>query len=386
MTDLSNISISNETDLSPKSKSERNLGIDLLRCVAMIMVVMLHLFNRAGAGSAIAGNETVKELAVPLRIFLAGCVNIYAIISGYVMLKSKFRLSKIIELWLQVFITGVTLSIVSSLIIPGSIPTSIWVRSFMPVTQKEFWYFSAYVGVFMLSPIVNKGILSLTRNQSLALLFGCFSLFSVGTIAGRTYIGDPFSMGSGYSVIWLLVLYIMGACMKQSGFLSKTKKSWLFLALFVSYNLCWLINWVLNLEGIPESIADLDGLLSNYVSPFLTVNAVLLLSLFSKIDIKNKIAQALIRFFAPLTFGVYIIHIHHAFWRPLNGSFKFVRDIPDTAQLPFIIISAVVLFILFALIDFVRKIIFKLCRIDKFSVFLDKKLHIAWRKLCGDNK
>lgn len=383
---MTKINISNDVDLTLNKKSERNLGVDLLRCVAMIMVVMLHLFNRAGAASAISGNETVKELAVPLRIFLAGCVNIYAIISGYVMLKSKFRLSRIIELWLQVFITGVTLSIVSTIFIPGSIPTSIWVRSFMPITQKEFWYFSAYVGVFMLSPIVNKGILSLTRNQSLALFFGCFFLFSVGTMAGRTYIGDPFSMGSGYSVIWLLVLYIMGACMKQSGFLSKTRKGWLFLAFLVSYNLSWLIDWVLNLKGIPEPIAKLDGLLSNYVSPILTINAVLLLALFSKFEIKNTVASALIRFFAPLTFGVYIIHIHHAFWRPLQGSFRFVKDIPDAAKLPFIIISAVLLFIFFALIDFVRKIIFKLLKIDKFSVFLDKKLHIVWRKLCGAGK
>ena len=66
------------------SMEERNYGIDLLRIVSMMMVVLLHVL---GQGGILDGSDplTVKsETAWLLEIGAYSAVNIYAMISGYV--------------------------------------------------------------------------------------------------------------------------------------------------------------------------------------------------------------------------------------------------------------------------------------------------------------
>ena len=83
-------------------KKERNYGIDLLRIVSMIMVVLLHVLGAGGLLEATFGiNNKIVWL---LEVFAFCAVNCYALISGYVGVNSKFKLSNILILWLQVFI------------------------------------------------------------------------------------------------------------------------------------------------------------------------------------------------------------------------------------------------------------------------------------------
>lgn len=54
------------------------------------------------------------------------------------------------------------------------------------------------------------------------MLFGCIVLFCVIAGIGYSYQGDAFYLVGGYSVLWLLVLYVIGACLKKSGLFSRT--------------------------------------------------------------------------------------------------------------------------------------------------------------------
>ena len=87
-------------------KRERNYGIDLLRMVSMILVAVLHVLGQGGVISE-AGKHTpfnAYKVAWFLEIAAFCAVNCYAAISGYVGIKSKFKYSNIIYLWLQVIV------------------------------------------------------------------------------------------------------------------------------------------------------------------------------------------------------------------------------------------------------------------------------------------
>ena len=77
--------------------------IDLLRIIAMYMVVVLHIL---GCGGIL---ETCKKFSLNYYVawFLetaAYCaVDVFAMISGYVMVNTKFNGFKMIPLWLTVF-------------------------------------------------------------------------------------------------------------------------------------------------------------------------------------------------------------------------------------------------------------------------------------------
>ena len=77
---------------------ERNYGIDLLRIVSMIMVVTLHIMNAGGVLGATERMSAKYELASLLQIMTYCAVNCYALISGYVGVNSKFKISNILFL------------------------------------------------------------------------------------------------------------------------------------------------------------------------------------------------------------------------------------------------------------------------------------------------
>lgn len=66
---------------------ERSYGIDALRCIATLFVLMLHTINRGGVFEASSGLNRMAILFVELISLSA--VNCYALISGYVGYRPK---------------------------------------------------------------------------------------------------------------------------------------------------------------------------------------------------------------------------------------------------------------------------------------------------------
>ncbi|MDY3812081.1 acyltransferase family protein, partial [Eubacterium sp.] len=78
--------------LKPAKQSNRNYGIDLLRCVAMALVVMLHTLSRSGLLNNTPTHSLKYEVMWAMEIVAYCAVNVFIIISGYVGLKSRFKL------------------------------------------------------------------------------------------------------------------------------------------------------------------------------------------------------------------------------------------------------------------------------------------------------
>ena len=83
------------------TEERRNYGIDLLRIVSMNMIVMLHVL---GIGSFLDNVEGITiEYATMWFLETASlcAVNCFALISGYVGFGRKFKLSKLMQLWIE---------------------------------------------------------------------------------------------------------------------------------------------------------------------------------------------------------------------------------------------------------------------------------------------
>ena len=82
----------------------RQANLELLRCVAMMMVIVLHYL---GKGNLLISLEEVwlspaEVTAWLLESFCIVAVNVYMFISGYFLCTSTFKPSRLIRLWLQV--------------------------------------------------------------------------------------------------------------------------------------------------------------------------------------------------------------------------------------------------------------------------------------------
>lgn len=126
----------------------RNYGIDFLRMISMIMIVMLHTLGHGGILRSVSFLSVHYQIAWLLEVIAFGAVNTYAMISGFVSVDSHFKISNILILWLQVLFYGILINTVFFFLLPESRNTSGWIQALFPVTRKEYWYFTAYAGVF----------------------------------------------------------------------------------------------------------------------------------------------------------------------------------------------------------------------------------------------
>lgn len=92
-------------------QTNRNYGVDLLRIVSMIMIVVLHTLGHGKLLESVDVSSG-KYWILWLMETMAYCaVNCYGLISGYVGYGKKFKLRNIIQLWIEVIFYSVSISI-----------------------------------------------------------------------------------------------------------------------------------------------------------------------------------------------------------------------------------------------------------------------------------
>lgn len=153
----------------------RNYGIDFLRMISMIMIVMLHTLGHGGILRSVSFLSVHYQIAWLLEVIAFGAVNTYAMISGFVSVDSHFKISNILILWLQVLFYGILINTVFFFLLPESRNTSGWIQALFPVTRKEYWYFTAYAGVFFSLPIHQSDVSESLRkaDKNFILFYSC---------------------------------------------------------------------------------------------------------------------------------------------------------------------------------------------------------------------
>ena len=91
----------------------RNIGIDLLKIVSMVMIVTLHMLGHGRILESLPLMSHVYQTAWLLEILCYGAVNCYALVSGFLL--AHCRANKLFELWLQVLFYSVIITVFMSL-------------------------------------------------------------------------------------------------------------------------------------------------------------------------------------------------------------------------------------------------------------------------------
>lgn len=363
-------------DASTK-QAQKNTGIDLLRIVSMLMICCLHVLGIGGildADTSPSGT-LVKEF---LCIACFGAVNCYALISGYVRYGKKARFSSIVNLWFQVVFYLTLINVICYFAFPGSVGLSQIVTSFIPVSSQKYWYFTAYFCLFCFMPFLNKAVEALDDRQSAALFLTVLAILSVFPVifGGYAFGGDIFKTSFGYSALWLAALYLTGAFFKKTGFGSRVKNP----VLLLLYFLCVIVNFACRILAKSAAGAPLFDRVSfvltpfwdlQYTAPLVVCGSICLFLFFSKLKCRVSTGK-IVAFFAPATFGVYIIHLHPTVKKLLTDRAVFCTEYNVILFLLFILGVTLAVWLVCSLADKLRYRLFLLIRIDKLSLCIDK--------------
>lgn len=366
-------------------KTKRNPNFELLRIVAMLMVISLHYFGKGGL--LIKPHETGylpvnTTLAHFLEALAYPATNLYVMITGYFCVKSSFKIERIVKIWIQVFTYSAGILLIMLLLGRISINDLKDVYNLalyvLPITSQHYWFATVYLLFYIVSPFLGKMITKLSKTQHLTLIIVLVALFSklIPNVVYTAYSWED----NGAGIIWFVVLFAISSYI--SLYVPESTKKLKYVLIAIACGVLSVANlWVFTF--VSEKTGKLSGLILrpyNYNSLLTLTASIAVFMFFRNLRIKEGKAASLIRFVSPLTFGIYLIHEHYlvrGFW---NDIMK-VNVHGDKAYMPVhFVVSVLLVFVVCALIELLRKtltdLIFKippvkflmkqLSRVDRF--------------------
>ena len=135
---------------------------------------------------------------------------------------STILFSRLIAMWFRIVFWTLTITAVFSVTVPGSVGVKEWLKAIFPVMTRQYWYFTAYVGMFVFMPALDAAVNSLAPEKLKACIAGVICVFSVmQTFFHR----DVFGTSVGFSALWLMVMYMLGASLRRFGTLERINSS-----------------------------------------------------------------------------------------------------------------------------------------------------------------
>lgn len=352
----------------------RNIGIELFRIVSMLMIIILHINLN---GNLVGG---LKQVDAKFAVAWFGesvcyaCVDCYALISGYVMYNHKASAGKLLKVWMQVFSISAITAVIFLVLKRPDVPAEKIIDSFRPLTKTQYWYFVAYFGMFLLIPVLNAAVAGMERLTHKKV---CFLIFIFFTILPICIKNDLFRTSNGMSCFWLCLMYIVGAYFGKYGVDRKKYPPALcgFLGFLSGLILSVIVIWYSYKKGVDTGAVtgQFDWLF--YTNPFVVFESVLLLMCFSQLKFKTAAVIGIIKWLAASSFSVYLIHVQPlVFDFVFKGQFAFLQKYNFALIGILAVMCAITIYIVCVILDNVRLLIFKLCRIDKLMIYLGERL------------
>ena len=360
-----------QTERNKVQINERNYGIDLLRMVLMLMVVVLHVLGKGGILDAVRLHTPNYYIAWLLEAACLCAVNCYALITGYVSCGRKYRVSPILMLSAQALLYSIGISGIFWLTAQKSFSFGTFLDTFFPISRAAYWYLSSYAGLFLLMPVLNCAVHMFSPRQSGLFLFASFIAFSAAT---TFFLEDPFILNRGYSTLWLAYLYLIGAFIKKHHWETHLTKKNCLLSFAASIIAAAGFRFlVAELAERSSASSGLSNLMMFYTSPTIFFAGIALFLLFRQIR-PNKQMCKLIGMLSPAAFGVYLIHCHPYIFDYLGGKTAFLGESNPIRMLLGILCISLCIYLPCLLIDYLRLKLFGLLRIKERFARLDSKL------------
>ena len=346
---------------------KRESSFEVMRTVAMFFIVVYHCLTHGLGGSygfSISQPVSLLNLTFAdlLLVFSSISVNLYIMVSGYFLADQEFKPSRIVRTWLNALFYSVAFTMLFMSL--SKVPFSLiqFGKSFFPISTDTYWFVTQYIGLLILSPFLGCLVRQLSYRQYMGLLIG-------GAFLCLALIPD-FPFGKRYHVAHGNSLWSFAYLFMVAGFIRHHLQRVPMRKLLISIVLIVLLTMASELfigrqnDGVHLYWFNYNAL------PF--VLSVLMFVFFKQIRISETGVWRVMVNVAPYTFGIYLVHDHlmvrEWLWKTIDLSIWC-----DEWLFPLVVVSlCLMIFVIGALIDFFRKQLFTLCKIDSTVAKLDR--------------
>lgn len=278
---------------------ERQSNIELLRIIAMFLVLLVHadFFSLGGVTSQ---DIRVAPLDSTLKVFFEAisinCVDIFVLISGWFGIRASFKGG--CKFIFQCFFFLCMIYAVTLLL--GISNVNIETIKYLFVATKWNWFIKAYLLLYILSPVLNAYVEQASKRQFaiILLLFYGFQFFYGWIFASSTgYIAD------GYSISSFIGLYLLARYVKLHDTYFKSLS--VLSGLLICLGMCCMITVLYVAPSLFNvNITFMGGHFLSYISPTTIACSLLMIVAFSKMHIQSEF----INYVARSSFAVFLLH------------------------------------------------------------------------------
>jgi len=347
---------------SPAPQKARELGVEILRILAMLLIVAQHLLNHGGFLKNADGHTLFLNL---INVLFAPAVNVFVLITGYFSANTKkIKLSKVVTLWLQVlFFSVLMLSLSETLGISVNAKTVF--RSFMPVINKSYWFFSAYIVLLLLTPYLSAMLSAIDQKRHILLVIGIFVL---AFLSSRFGMQSVIALENGYSIPWFCMMFIVGAYFRK--YPVKINKFLIFAIYLLTVFLQMFFKYHFN-DTSKFWIAMIYNS-TDYTQPLTMIAAICLLLLFLNIQSNGGKIHRFIIYISSCTFGVYLFHEAPTFRKYLYQSLlKTQEHWGKPESVLYLLLFAIIIFVAGCTVESIRQLLFNTVK-KLFTYFRSK--------------
>ena len=329
------------------SLSRRNTSVEILRILAMFLIVLSHYVVHSGV------INTELSLGFNKFLFEVGSLGnigviLFVLITGYYSIgkSNPFKLKKLMSIICQVLFYSLTFYSLFCALGMEHFSVIEFIKNIFPITFKQYWFVTAFVVLYIVAPYINVLLNNLSRKRHLQFLIISLILFSVfPTLTAQSFYGNE--------LVQFILFYSIGAYLKKykNNFFSNKKNAWLMIIGCSMIIIASII--VFDLLGTHW---DIFGKYSNYLlNRNSIVSIALSVSVFSLFTKKKPFTNNIINTVAGCTFGVYMIsdncYVRHVLWTS-------ILNIPSFANSPILflhlICSVLVVYSICSVIEFIR--------------------------------
>ena len=194
------------------STEKRQTGIELLRIVAMLMIVLMHFLSHSGnllePGTPFSLSAATGTI---LENLCLGAVNAYVFISGYYGSRRNYKPSKTVRFLCQIWFYSLLIPLVLMLFHQHTkFQEGIYgvIYYLFPIETEHYWFATSFLMLMLLSPFLNHAVKFLSHKKFQIALVGVFVLFSgIKSICPVAFGFDKY----GYDLPWFVFVYLFAA-------------------------------------------------------------------------------------------------------------------------------------------------------------------------------
>lgn len=293
-------------------QAKRQANFELLRIVAMLMIIVLHYLNKGGLIEPYTqDNSAVNYAAHLIEAFCIVAVNCYVLLSGYFLVESAWKPEHVVSLAAQVLFYSLLIPgvlICAGVVAAGELSIYDWLNYVLPIETEHYWFATAYLIMYLFAPLLAAGVKAVER-RTLQIVIGVMALFFCvwKSVVPATLATDRY----GYDYGWFLFLFLIAAYIRLYG-VPKLEKKRNAAILYVGMSL-----GIFALTVVSGILAEVLPAFAYYMDMPDTYNHILcllssigLFMLFKNMKPWEGRTAEVIRRLAPYTFGVYLLHEH----------------------------------------------------------------------------